>query len=131
MVATQDQKLAAVVLVSGFYDFKKALSRLREIGKSNPYVAGMVADLERESGTTDEALRERSALLSVERIRTPLLILNGAKDDRTFPDQARALGERVAKTGTPAKVVIFPSAGHSIPMDDRRKEIAPFLKKYL
>ena len=77
------------------------------------------------------ALRARSGLLQADRIRTPALLLNGAKDERTDPAQAQALAERLRRNGVDARAIVYPAAGHAIPYPLRERDIQPFLEKYL
>jgi pimeloyl-ACP methyl ester carboxylesterase/ketosteroid isomerase-like protein len=132
MVATRDQDLAALVLVVGMYDLERAVDRLRAAEESTPEVRGIAHNIVTESGGTAEAYRARSALRHAERIRTPTLILAGAKDPRD-PDgaEARELARRIQAAGGRAEAVVFEPHGHSIPMGDRLGAIVPFLGKTL
>jgi len=119
LVGASDPELAALVLISGVYDL-------------SAIPAGPIADaMKREGVMVKGDLDDRSALLVAGRIRAATLILNGAKDDRTFPDQARSLAERIREHGTPAKAVIYPEFGHAIPPDVRAKEIDAFLEEHM
>ena len=128
MVAAQDDKLAAVILVAGLYD----LGKLFAMAERSPLVKRIVDNVRSEThGADEQVIRERSALLFADRIKAATLILNGAQDDRTDPEVARQLGAKIAAHGTPAEVVIYPDYGHSIPPPERAKVIAPFLARYL
>ncbi len=61
----------------------------------------------------------------------PVLILNGAQDDRTDPEQARALADLVTRGGGKARAIIYPDAGHQIPIDVRNKDVDPFIDEVL
>jgi dipeptidyl aminopeptidase/acylaminoacyl peptidase len=131
MVAVRDQNIAGAILISGFYDLKDALPKLTKIGETNSAVAGMVLNIKNEIGDSSDAFESRSALMQVSKIKSPLLIFNGAKDDRTFPEQSRELADKLSKNGVDAKAFIYEEYGHSIPPQIRNKEIIPFLRKYL
>lgn len=119
LVGARDPQLAALVLISGIYDL-------------SAIPAGRIADDMKREGVLVKADRDdRSALLVADRVRAATLILNGAKDDRTFPDQARSLAERIREHGTPAKAVIYPEFGHAIPPEVRAKEIDAFLEEHV
>jgi dipeptidyl aminopeptidase/acylaminoacyl peptidase len=118
MVATQDPQLAAVVLGAGAYDFSRWYPTR---------VPGINANIEREAGTSAEAFRARSAIVHVERIKAPMLILHGAQDERVPVQQAQAFVEQLHAKGMAVKVNIFPHARHGIPIDDQDREISPFL----
>ena len=64
-------------------------------------------------------------------IRTPALILNGEKDDRTDPDQARMLAEGIRKNGVVTRAVIYPEFGHAISYEMREREVEPFFQTHL
>lgn len=131
MVAAADPTLAAVVLVSGEYDLRSTYRRLDATRGSNPLLAMMAVNMRREAGTSDAAFRDRSALLTPMTIRSPTLILHGALDERLDPEHARRLAARLAAAGTEARLVVYPGAGHGIPLDDRMREIQPFLEAHL
>lgn len=64
-------------------------------------------------------------------VKASFLILNGAKDDRTVPSQARNLAEQIARNGGTARAIIYPDFGHKIPVDVRNKDIDPFIDSVL
>ena len=119
MLGTTDSKLAAIVLISGLFD----LSNLPP---------GFPTRNLREEGILSEAeVRARSALLQPAAIRAATLILNGEKDDRTSPEQARDLARKIEEGGGSARAIIYPDFGHAIPVEARSKEIVPFLAERL
>jgi dipeptidyl aminopeptidase/acylaminoacyl peptidase len=71
MVATMDSSLAALVLISGFYDPEYSLSILEARAPSNPDIADMVKSMKEEMGSDAWRFYQRSALLQVEKIKTP------------------------------------------------------------
>jgi dipeptidyl aminopeptidase/acylaminoacyl peptidase len=75
-------------------------------------------------------MRERS-VLPVPLIQSPTLIFQGARDPITIPLQAEELVKRLKEKGVEARAVIYPEAGHRIPVEAREKEIEPFLKRVL
>ncbi len=128
MVAAQDHKLAAVVLVSGLFD----MARIFDIEKRSAVAQRVGENFRQETnGAGELAIKQRSVLAVADNIKTPTLILNGAQDDRTDPDGAKQLAARIAAHGTPAEVVIYPDFGHNIPNDARRNSIEPFLHRYV
>lgn len=120
--AARDSTIRAMVLISGVYDFltldPKRLAVTRD---------AMIA----ETGGSPAALRARSAALMVERIRTPALVLNGAQDDRTDPEQGRAFAAALAAHGVDARVIIYPQFGHAIGYPVRERDVKPFLARWL
>ncbi len=129
LVAARDHELAGLVLISGPYDLVKAYAKLRA---GLPNLAGIVDNMERETGgASEEALRARSVLSVADRIRTPTLILSGSLDDRTDPMDARALANELKGHGVFAKTVIYPTFGHVLPPAEIMKEEQPFLQTHL
>jgi dipeptidyl aminopeptidase/acylaminoacyl peptidase len=122
MVATQDPQLAAVVLGAGAYDlFRWYPTPLR----------GIDANIEHEAGTSVEAFRARSAIVHVDTITAPILILHGAQDERVPVRQAEAFAETLHAKGIAVTVKIFPQAQHRIPIEAQDREIDPFLEAIL
>ena len=80
MVAAKDPRLAAVILGAGMYDLEKDYpTGLR----------GLDINIERETkGASKAALRARSAFHHADKIKAPVLLLHGAKDDRFRPESA-------------------------------------------
>lgn len=56
--------------------------------------------------------RERSPLFHVERLATPLLLLQGSDDKIVPPDQARLMADAVRAKGVPVALIEFPGEGH-------------------
>ena len=132
LVAVRDSTIRAMVLISGAYDFATPLDSSTAAGRLNMARRDQVrSDIAAETDGTASALRARSALLLVNHIRTPALILNGEKDDRTDPDQARMLAEGIRRNGVFARAVIYPEFGHAIPYEVREREIEPFFQAHL
>lgn len=122
MVATRDQRLGAVVLGAGAYDFFKWYP--------TP-LPGIDTLIRMEAGTSAEAFKARSSIYHVERIKTPVLLLHGARDERIPVRQAKAFAEKLKANGIVFKMKIFPNAGHSIPINEQYREIYPFLEEFL
>jgi dipeptidyl aminopeptidase/acylaminoacyl peptidase len=134
LVATRDTQIRAMVLISGAYDLPSLFGPNpgpRPADLSSRMVDEIRSDIARETDGSASALRDRSVLSAAKRIRTPALIVNGAKDDRTDPEQARALARAIQANGVFAKALIYPDYGHAIPYDVREREVRPFLDQYL
>ena len=134
LVATRDTRIRAMVLISGAYDLPALFGPNpgpRPAYLSSRMVDEIRSDIAHETDGSASALRDRSVLSSADRIRTPALIVNGAKDDRTDPEQARALARAIQANGVFARALIYPDYGHAIPYDVREREVRPFLDQYL
>lgn len=123
MLATRETWLAAVVLWSGFYDVGKFY---RDNG-----IAGIQPNIDRETGSTPEAFRERSALPLADRIRSPTLILHGALDPRGGVAEARQLGAVIARNGVPSAVRIYEGEKHYLDDAVVYPDIGAFLARHL
>jgi dipeptidyl aminopeptidase/acylaminoacyl peptidase len=123
LMAAHDPSIAGIVLISGVYD----LPQFAADAKSSKSKQAVVNALLAESGGGSEALRSRSVLNYAKDIKAAALILNGEKDDRTDPVQARHLAEEINRYGGNARAVIYPDYGHQIPVEVRDIEIDPFI----
>jgi dipeptidyl aminopeptidase/acylaminoacyl peptidase len=134
LIATRDPRIRAMVLISGVFDLPALFGpnpALLPSAVSRAMVDEIRSDITHETDGSVTALQERSVLAAANRIRTPALIINGAKDDRTDPEQARALAHAIQMNGVFARALIYPEYGHAIPYDVREKEVRPFLDQYL
>jgi dipeptidyl aminopeptidase/acylaminoacyl peptidase len=57
-------------------------------------------------------LRETSPLFHADKIRRPLLVLQGANDPRVIKVESDEIVEAVKKNGVPVEYVVFPDEGH-------------------
>jgi len=72
LLAVELDDVKAAVLGAGIYDFKKAFA--------DSTLPGVRENMKAETGMTDEAIRQRSPVLRMERLKCPVLILHGEKD---------------------------------------------------
>jgi dipeptidyl aminopeptidase/acylaminoacyl peptidase len=127
LVAADDPSVTGLVLISGVYDLPAYVADSGASSARKAVVSSMMA----ETGGTPDALRARSLLHRVGDIRAATLILNGALDDRTDAEQARALADGIARGGGHARAIIYPQYGHMIPVETRNREIDPFIDAVL
>lgn len=123
LLAAHDPTISGVVLISGVYDLAAYVADFQPNTEKQRIVKAIMA----ETGGTVDALNARSILHFARNIKASVLILNGAKDDRTDPNQARILADCITKNGGKARAIIYPDFGHKIPVDIRNKEIDPFI----
>jgi dipeptidyl aminopeptidase/acylaminoacyl peptidase len=126
MVAAHDPKIRGIILISGAYDLQEYVHRAK-----SEMAISIVDSMKQETGGSADALRTRSLLNHAQDVKAATLILNGAKDDRTDPDQARRLAEAINAHGGHARVIIYPDYGHQIPVDVRSKDVDPFIDQVL
>jgi dipeptidyl aminopeptidase/acylaminoacyl peptidase len=120
LVAAHVPSIRGIVLISGLYDLPEYARRSK-----SAMAASIVNSMKMETRGTEEALRARSLLYSAEQVKATALILNGAKDDKTDPDQARRLADVINAHGGHARAIIYSAYGHQIPIDVRSQGCGP------
>ena len=123
LIAAKTSTVSGVVLVSGVFD----LLDLRELSVGDEMKRNILNSVVAETGGGDDALRARSVMSFASEIKAATLILNGGRDDRTVPDQARQLADEINAHGGNARAVIYPDLGHQIPVEIRSRAIDPFI----
>jgi dipeptidyl aminopeptidase/acylaminoacyl peptidase len=123
LLAVQLDDVKAVVLGAGIYDFKKAYDEVK--------IEGIRQNMERETGMTEEAIRERSSILQMEKLKCPVLILHGQKDLNVPVSQALLLRDRLKALNKDFEIQIFPDKEHSIGPQNLYKYSLDFLKRKL
>ena len=83
-VAARDPSIRGIVLISGLCDVPKFANEAR-----SAISLSVVESMKAETGGTEDALRARSLLYVAQNLKATTLIINGANDDRTDPDEAR------------------------------------------
>jgi dipeptidyl aminopeptidase/acylaminoacyl peptidase len=125
-VAARDPSIQGIVLISGLYDLPKFANEAR-----SAISLFIVESMKAETGGTEDALRARSLLYAAQNLKAATLIINGAKDDRTDPDQARRLADVINASGGHARAIVYPEYGHQIPVEVRNKDVQPFIDQIL
>lgn len=113
-------------MISGLYDLPEYARTSKTKIQSS-----VVDSIKSETDGSDDTLRAQSLLYVGQNIKASILILNGAKDDRTVPDQARRLAELINHHGGKAQAIIYPEYGHQIPVDARNRDVDPFIRQIL
>jgi dipeptidyl aminopeptidase/acylaminoacyl peptidase len=76
-----------------------------------------------------------SPLFHTEKIKKPLIVLQGANDPRVLRVESDEIVENVKKNGVPVEYVVFPDEGHGFVKKENEikgyKAILEFLQKYL
>ena len=67
-----------------------------------------------------EALAKLSPMTYVDRIKAPLLVMQGASDPRVPAGEAVQIHDAVVKRGVPCELMIFPDEGHGAQKRDNR-----------
>ncbi len=123
LMATKLKDVRAVVLGAGVYDFKKAYDDVK--------IEGIRQNMLAETGMTEKAIRDRSAVLHADRITAPVLILHGEKDENVPVSQALLLRDRLAELKKEFEIKLFPEAKHGWLGPDFNSATLDFLSRKL
>ena len=104
LMATKLKDLKAVVLGAGIYDFKKAYDEIT--------IEGIRENMRTESGMTAKAIRDRSAVLRMDRVKASVLILHTQKDGTVPLSQPLLLRDRLTQLKKDFEIKIFPEGKH-------------------
>ena len=104
LMATKLSDLKAVVLGAGIYDFKKAYDDVT--------IEGIRENMRNESGMTAKAIKDRSAVWQMDRVKAAVLILHGEKDENAPVSQALVLRDRLTELKKDFEIKLFPEAKH-------------------
>jgi len=107
LLALQLPDVRAAVFGAGIYDFRKAFEETK--------IDGIRENMRSETAMGRKAVEERSSILQMEKLKCPVLIIHGEKDDRVPVSQALLLRDRLTSLGKEFEIRLFPEAGHSIP----------------
>ncbi len=107
LLAVELDDVKAAVFGAGVYDFKRAYA--------DSTLPGVRENMQAETGMTAEAIRQRSSILRMDRLKCPVLILHGEKDRNVPVSQALLLRDRLRKLGKEFEIKLFPDREHSIP----------------
>lgn len=94
----------AAVFGAGVYDFKKAYDETK--------LDGIRENIKAETGFTERAIRERSSILQMEKLKTPVLIIHGENDENVPTNQALLLRDRLTKLKKDFEVIILADHKH-------------------
>ncbi|QHV96787.1 S9 family peptidase [Spirosoma endbachense] len=85
--------------------------------------------------TDSVALYNKSPLFHTERIKKPLIVIQGANDPRVLKIESDEIVANVKKNGVPVEYVTFPDEGHGFVKKENEitayKAVKEFLDKYL
>ena len=123
LLAVQLDDVKAVVMGGGVYDFKRQYDETR--------LAGIRENMKAETGMTEEAIRQRSSVLRMEKLKCPVLILHGEKDINVPVSQAYLLRDRLTALKKEFEIQTFPDRDHGIGPQNLYKYSLDFLKRKL
>lgn len=123
LLAVQLDDVKAVVLGAGIYDFKKNYD---ELG-----IEGIRENMKRETGMTEEAIKLRSSVFQMEKLKASVLILHGEKDINVPISQAYLLRDRLTALKKDFEIQTFPDKEHGIGNENLYRYSLDFLKRKL
>lgn len=123
LMATKLKDLKAVVLGAGVYDFQRAYDETT--------IEGIRENMRAETGMTPKAIRERSAILDIDRVKAAILILHSEKDENVPVSQALLLRDRLTKLKKDYEIKLFPEGKHGWITGDLISTALDFLSRKL
>ena len=81
--------------------------------------------------TEEEFLKSRSPFFYVDRIKIPLLIIQGANDPRVKRSESEQIVEALKNKGIEHEYILFPDEGHSIVRPENRMKFYSAAEKFL
>jgi dipeptidyl aminopeptidase/acylaminoacyl peptidase len=98
------KQVKAAVFGAGIYDFKRAYD---ETG-----LDGIRENMKAESGMTENAIKERSSILQMQELASPVLIIHGENDINAPTDQAILLRDRLTELKKDFEIKILANHKH-------------------
>ncbi len=116
-------EVKAAVFGAGAYDFKKAYDEVT--------IEGIRKNMEAETGMTDKAIKERSPVLQMKKLKSPVLILHSEKDENVSVNQALLLRDRLTSLGKDFEIKLSPTGKHGFFDGDFVSTVAEFFTRRL
>jgi dipeptidyl aminopeptidase/acylaminoacyl peptidase len=98
------EEVKAAVFGAGVYDLKRAYDETK--------FDAIRESIKGEAGITEKAMRERSSIRLMQKLKTPVLIIHGENDDNVPPNQALLLRDRLAQLKKEFEIVILTDHKH-------------------
>jgi esterase/lipase len=130
ILATQHPDLwSAACDMFGPYDLTTFLNRIPETWK--PYFWEALGDPVKDK----DFLLERSAVTHIDKLSSPLLVIQGKNDPRVVEAESRDVVEKLRKSGKTVDYLMFENEGHDVLKFENRvrcyNAITDFFKQYL
>src|SRR5215472_3449285 len=106
LLSVELDDVKAAVFGAGIYDFQPLYDEIT--------LPGVRRNMMEETGMTKEAVRERSSILRMDKLKCPVLILHGELDENVPVSQAKMLRDRLTQLHKEFEIKLFPDAPHSI-----------------
>jgi dipeptidyl aminopeptidase/acylaminoacyl peptidase len=116
-------EVRAAVLGAGVYDFQRAYDETK--------LDGIRENMKAETGMTESAIKERSSILHMEKLKCPVLILHGENDGNAPTNQAYLLRDRLTELKKEFEFKILPNHVHGQIKVDFLLQVLDFLSRKL
>jgi dienelactone hydrolase len=113
----------AAVFGAGAYDFRKAYDEVT--------IEGIRKNMEVETGMTERAIKERSPVLQMKKLKSPVLILHSEKDENVRVNQALLLRDRLRSLGKDFEIKLTPTGRHGFMDGDFVSTVTEFFNRRL
>jgi dipeptidyl aminopeptidase/acylaminoacyl peptidase len=98
------KQVNAAVFGAGVYDLKRAYDETK--------FDGIRENIRKEAGLTEEAIRERSSILRMKNLKTPVLIIHGEGDENVPTNQALLLRDKLTQLKKDFEIIILSDHKH-------------------
>ena len=97
-------EVKAAVFGAGIYDFKRAHDETK--------FDDIRQNMENESGMTEQAIKERSSILQMHKLKSPVLIIHGENDENAPTNQSLLLRDRLTQLKKDFEIKILADHKH-------------------
>lgn len=97
-------QVRAAVFGAGIYDFKRAYDETK--------FDDIRQNMENESGMTEQAIKERSSILQMQKLKSPVLIIHGENDENAPTNQSLLLRDRLTQLKKDFEIKILADHKH-------------------
>lgn len=94
----------AAIFGAGVYDLRKAYEDTK--------FDGIRENIRTETGMTEKAIKERSSILQMKKLETPILIIHGENDENVPTNQALLLRDRLTELNKDFEIIILSDHKH-------------------
>jgi len=113
----------AAVFGAGVYDFKKAYDEVT--------IEGIRKNMEAETGMTELAIKERSSILQMKQLKSPVLIMHSETDENVSVSQALLLRDRLTELKKDFEIKLTPTGKHGFMNGEFVSTVTDFFNRRL
>lgn len=113
----------AAVFGAGIYDFKRAYDETK--------VDGIRENMRSETGMTEQAIKDRSSILHMRKLKSPVLIIHGENDENAPTNQALLLRDRLTDLKKDFEIIILSDHKHGQLKGNFNTPVIDFLSRKL